>query len=166
MINFLLGFCSGVLSSAVVAYIVELATRKRLHNVAKRLKGTWIAHNMLDARTVDRSKPMKDSWSTLMTPKPWWRSCAADSHVLDISGDHVSNDGRLRHHEGYLTIDRVSPWLATRILCYTDSDEVSEQRIVISSKRDTLHVFPVVPLSGPKIPYDRHALCKREDSSG
>ncbi len=65
--------------------------------------------------------------------------------------------------QGYLTIDRVSPRLATRIVSYTDSDEVSEQRIVISSDGQTLHVFPVVPLSQPSISYDRHALCRRQD---
>lgn len=164
--EFLVGFFSGVLSSAAVAYFVELGTRWRLHREAKKLGGTWIAYDMLDGRTVDRSRPMKDSWPTVMTPKPWWRSCAACSHVLDISGDHASNDGRLRHHEGYLIVDRASPRLATRIVCYTDSDEVSEQRIVISSKGDTLHVFPVVPMSNPTISYNRHALCKREDPSG
>jgi hypothetical protein len=159
--GFLVGFFSGVLSSAFVAYFVELGTRWRLHGEAKRLKGEWIAHDMLDARTVDRSKPMKDTWPTVMTPKRYgW---AANSHVLDISGDHTSNDGTLRHMEGYLTIDRVSPRLATRIVYYTDSDEVNEQRIVISSDGQTLHVFPVVPLSQPTISYNRHALCRRPE---
>lgn len=165
MSEFLVGFFSGVLSSAAVAYFVELGTRWRLYCEARKLRGTWIAYDMLDGRTVDRSKPMKDSWPTVMTPKPWWRSCLADSHVLDISADHVSSDGRLRHHEGYLIVDRASPRLATRIVCYTDSDEVSEQRIVIGSKGDTLHVFPVVPQSQPTISYKRHALCRREDPS-
>jgi hypothetical protein len=163
MNNFLVGFFSGAISGALVAYFVELWTRRRLHGEAKRLKGTWVAHNMLDGRTVDRSRPMENTWATVMTPKPWWLSCAANSHVLDVSGDHVSDDGRLRHMEGYLTIDRVSPRLATRIVCYTDSDEVSEQRIVISSDGETLHVFPIVPLSKPAISYDRHALCRRPE---
>jgi hypothetical protein len=166
MANFLVGFFSGVLSGVLVAYFVELWTRKRLHAAAKQLEGEWIAYDMLDGRTIDRSEPMKNSWPTAMTPKPLWRCCAADSHVLDISADHVSSDGRLRHHEGYLIIDRASPRLATRIVCYADSDEVSEQRIVISSstgdskKPDTLHVFPVVT-AAPSISYNRHALLKR-----
>jgi len=166
MDNFGVGFVSGVLSSALVAYLVELWARKRLHAAAKQLEGEWIAYDMLDGRTIDRSKPMKDSWPTRMIPKPAWRCFAADSHVLDISADHVSSDGSLRHHEGYLIIDRASPRLATRIVCYADSDEVSEQRIVISSstgdpkKPDTLHVFPV-PTVAPSIKYNRHALCKR-----
>lgn len=159
MSGFFVGFFSGALSSAFVAYCMELGTRRRLHGAAKRLKGEWIAHNMLDGGTVDRSKPMEHTWATVLTPKPWWLSCAANSHVLDISGDHVSTDGRLRHMEGYLTIDRGSPRLATRIVCYTDSDEVSVQRIVISG--ETLHVFPIVPQSKPFISYDRHALCRR-----
>jgi len=163
MRNFLVGFFSGVLSSALVAYFVELGTRWRLHRAAKRLKGTWVAHDMLDGRTVDRSKPMKDSWPTVMTPKPSWRFWEADSHVLDVKADHVSNDGSLRHHEGYLIVDRTSPRLVTRIVCYTGSDEVKEERIVISSKGDTLHVFPVVPLSEPTIRYCWHALCKCEN---
>jgi hypothetical protein len=162
----LAGFFVGVLSSVFVVYFAELWTRKRLHGEAKRLEEAWIAHDMLNGGTVDRSKPMKDSWPTVMTPKPWWRSCAADSHVLDISADHVSTDGRLRHHEGYLIIDRVSPRLATRIVCYSDSDEVSEQRIVISPKGDTLHVFPVIPTSGPTILYNRHALCRSAKPAG
>ena len=166
---FSVGFVSGVLSSALVAYFVELWTRKRLHAAAKQLEGQWIAYDMLDGRTIDRSKPMKESWPTFMTPKPWWRCCAKDSHVLDISADHVSSDGQLRHHEGYLIIDRASPRLATRIVCYADSDEVAEQRIVISStvgdskKPDTLHVFPVVT-AAPSVSYSRHALCKRAPS--
>lgn len=162
MSEFLVGFLSGALSSALVAYIAELRTRFRLNREARKLGGTWIAHDMLDPRTVDRSKPMKDSWLTVMTPKTGLRAFGIDSHVLDISGDHVSSDGTLRHHEGYLIIDRASPELATRIVLYTDSDEVSEQRIIISSKRDTLHVFPVVTGSKPVISCDRHALCKRE----
>lgn len=155
----LVGFFSGVFSSALAAYFWELGTRRRLHGEAKRLKGTWIAHDTLDGRTVDRSKPMTKAWPTVMTPKP--HGWSADSHILDISGDDISDDGRLRHHNGYLVIDRASPRLATRIVCYTDSDEVSEQRIVISLKGDTLHVFPVAPPSGS--PYHRHALCKRDD---
>ncbi len=43
--------------------------------------------------------------------------------------------------EGYLTIDRMSPRLATRIVCYPDSDEGHDQRIVISADAQTLQVF-------------------------
>jgi hypothetical protein len=45
----LVGFFIGVLSSAFVAYFVELWTRRRLHGEAKRLEGTWIGYDMLDA---------------------------------------------------------------------------------------------------------------------
>lgn len=165
MSDFLIGFFSGLLSGVVVAFIVGLWTRVRLYREAKRLKGKWIAHDMmLDGRTVDRSRPMQGAWPTELVPKSWWRSCGPHSHVLDIKGEDVSNDGSLRHHEGYLIIDRASPRLATRIVCYTDSDEVSEQRIVISSKGDTLHVFPVAPSCNPAIAYNRHALCRQPAS--
>ena len=158
-VGLLVGFVSGVFSSAVAAYLLELRTRARLHDEAERLAGVWVAHDMLDGRTVDRSKPMKGSWPTVMTPRRrWW---GADSHILDISGDDISSE-RLRPHEGYLIIDRVSPRLATRIVCYTDSDEVSEQRIVISSNRETLHVFPV---TSPPGSYERHALCRKPKTS-
>jgi hypothetical protein len=154
-IGLLIGFVSGVFSSALAAYLLELRARGRLHDQAEQLAGVWIAHDMKDGRTVDRSKPMKGSWPTVMTPKAsrW----GADSHILDISGDEISGE-HLRPHDGYLVIDRVSPRLATRIVCYTDSDEVSEQRIVISSNGDTLHVFPVTSSPGS---YERHALCRK-----
>jgi hypothetical protein len=155
----LIGFVSGVLSSALAAYCWELRTRRRLFSEATRLEGKLIAHDMLDGRTVNRSKPMDKAWPTVMTPRRrWW---SADSHILDVSADHISDDGRVRHLEGYLIIDRASPLLATRIVLYTDSDEVSEQRIVISLNRDTLHVFPVVPPSDS--PYHRHALCRQDN---
>lgn len=146
----------GLLSGFIVVYLWELRTRHRLHAAAARLGGEWIAHNMVvgDGRRVDRSKPMENAWPTVMTPKRhWW---AEDSHILDIRAADIAGDGRLRPHGGYLIIDRVSPKLATRIIWYSDSDEVSEQRIVISLDEQTLHVFPRLPDD-----YHRHALCRR-----
>jgi|ERR1051326_6359090 hypothetical protein len=148
----LVGLVTGGLSSALVAYVWELRTRKRLHDQAEILEGRWIAHDMLDGRTIDRSKPMDKSWPTVMTPKPHWWS--VDSHILDIKADDISNTGGLRPHKGYLVIDRVCPWVAIRVIFYAESDEVAEQRILmdLDRDRDTLHVFPVAPA------YNRHAL--------
>lgn len=151
----LIGFLLGVVASILATLSWELWTRRQLHQVAKNLAGTWTAHEMLDGRTVDRSTLMKNAWPTIMKAKSC--SLSAASHILEINAADTSGEGGVRPHKGYLVIDRVRPWLATRIVFYSDSDEVSEQHIIISLDRKTLHVLPVAPLPSP---YNRHALCR------
>jgi len=59
-------------------------------------------------------------------------------------------------------VNRLCPRLATRIVLYEDSDEVCEQRIVISRDSETLYVFPIDTVATMGGPYKKHALCRME----
>jgi hypothetical protein len=145
-------FLLGVVAGVVASQLWEFITRWRLHRVASGLEGVWTAHEMLDGRTVDRARLMENAWPTVMKAKRF--PFSADSHILDIrAADTSTTTGLRRPHSGYLVVDRVAPWRATRIVFYGDSDEAFEQRILISLDGRTLHVLP---LPG----YNRHALCK------
>ena len=94
---------------------------------------------MPDGRNVDRAKRMEGAGGPIISHKSG--RCSADAHILCVKGEDKS-DGR--HHSGPLVIDPVFPRLATRILAYgAPSDEVVEQRIVISHDFKTLYIFPV-----------------------
>ena len=152
-----LGLFIGLLANKVTEYWA----RFRSYLVARKLKGKWTAHNMMDGRHVDRQTRMHGAGLTEIKPRSWWKACCSDSHVLDVSGEDTS-DGR--HHGGPLVIDPVCSWFATRIVLYSaPSDEISEQRIVISPDRKTLYVFPVATVATLGPGYRIHALCKQED---
>lgn len=154
----LIGFFAGIVASIVANKIWELVTRLRAHGIAKRLAGEWTEHNM-DGRNVGRQTEEPGAGLTLISAKPWWRAWVADSHVLDVSA--IDRDSK-RRHDGPLVVDPLCPRLATRIVLYADSDEISEQRIVIIRDFNTLYVFPVdtVATLGPSA-YHRHALCRK-----
>jgi hypothetical protein len=149
-----LGLPVGLLANKVTEYCARI----RSYKAARRLAGEWTAHK-LDGRTVDRQTPMPGAGLTVISARPWWKAWWSDSHVLDVSGEDIS-DGR--RHSGPLVIDTMCPRLATRIVPYSaPSDEICEQRIIISHDLKTLYVFPVdtVATLGPV--YDKHALCRR-----
>jgi hypothetical protein len=154
----LVGAALGIPVGLFVNELTEYLTRFRSHAAAKRLEGRWTAHNFLDGRNVDRQTQMSGAGLTVISAKPWWKACSADSHVLDVNAEDIS-DGR--HHSGRLVIDNVCPRLATRIVLYSaPSDEVSEQRIVVSHDFNTLYVFPVDTVATLGAVYGRHALCR------
>jgi hypothetical protein len=152
-----IGLALGLFTNKVTEYL----TRFRSYRTAKKLVGEWTAHNMLDGRHVDRHTPMPGAGPTEIKAQSWWMAWWPDSHVLDVSGADTS-DGR--HHRGPLVIDSICPRVATRIVLYdAPSDEVSEQRIVISQDLRTLYVFPVSTVATLGPVYPAHALCRKED---
>jgi hypothetical protein len=148
--NLLIGFLLGLLAR----YCWDLRARYRAYVEAKKLQGTWTAFNMLNDRQIDFSKTMEHAGPTVIAAKPHWWS--ANSHVLSVSAEENSN-GKVLHHDGYLVLDPFCPRLATRIVCYADSNEIAQQHIVLDANPDLLHVFPIA-LSPRGIRYDRHAL--------
>lgn len=152
------------LAAAVIGLLIGLLANKgteywarfRSYRVATRLKGKWTAHNMTDGRHVNRQTRMHDRL-TKIEPRPWYRACCSDSHILDVSAEDP--DGR--HHSGPLVIDPVCSWFATRIVLYSAMDEISEQRVMISPDRKTLYVFPLAAVSTLGPGYRIHALCKQ-----
>jgi hypothetical protein len=159
-VNFWAGVLLGFVFNLVATQFWELWKRFQAHAGAKKLAGTWVAHNMLDARNVDLSHPMPNAGLTVIRPKRHWWS--ANSHVLDVEAEDIGPT--LRRQSGSLVIDPVFPRRATRLVCYEDSHEISEQKIVISLDGRTLHVFPVdLAAAGVGIVYGRHALCKRDE---
>jgi hypothetical protein len=156
-VGLLLGFLLGFIGNILANHYWELRTRFRTHVTAKKLVGTWTAYNM-QGRVVD-STPMQGSGPTVISATPHWWS--ANSGVLQVSSRDTS-DGR--HHGGPLVIDPICPRLATRILIYdAPTDEVVEQRIIISHDFKTLYVFYVLAtfgLSAYRGP--AHVLCKDE----
>ena len=159
-VDFWAGLILGFLLNLVATQFWELWKRYQAHADAKKLAGTWIAHNMLDARNVDLAHPMPNAGLTVIKARPrWW---SVNSHVLDVEAEDVAPS--LRRQSGSLVIDPVFPRRATRFVFYEDSHEISEQKIVISLDGRTLHVFPVdLSAAGVGILYGRHALCKRPD---
>lgn len=145
-----IGFFVGLLANRITVYWARFQS----YQVARRLGGKWSAHNMADGRHVDR-RPMHDK-PTSIKPRPWYRACCSDSHILDVSAEDP--DGR--QHGGPLVIDPLCPWLATRIVLYFAMDEASEQRIIISPDWSALYVFPVAAASTLGSGYKVHALCK------
>jgi hypothetical protein len=150
----------GLLTGLFANKITEYLARFRSYLLARKLKGKWTAHNMLDGRHVDRQKPMPGAGLTEIKPRPWWRACSSDSHVLDVYGEDTS-DGR--RHSGPLVIDPLCSRFASRMVLYSaPSDEISEQRIVIGPDLKTLYVFPISAVATMGPVYRVHALCKHE----
>ena len=160
--QFWAGLGIGFFLNLVATQFWELWKRRQAHADAKKLEGTWIAHNMLDARNVDLAHPMPNAGLTVIRSKRrWW---VANSHVLDVVAEDVAPT--LRRQSGSLVIDPLFPRRATRLVCYEDSHEISEQKIVTSLDGNTLYVFPVdLSVAGVGIRYGRHALCRRPKDS-
>ena len=154
----LLGFLSGIVASIFANYYWELRGRFRAHANAERLVGKWTAYNV-HGRNVDTTAMPGAGLTEISCNK---HRLSADSHVLDVRSTDVSTEGSERHHSGNLVIDSRFPRLATRIDMYADSDEISEQRIVISRDFKTLYVFPVDTVATLGAVYGKHALRKEE----
>jgi hypothetical protein len=129
-----LGFLFGIAAN----HTFERWTVYRANRAAKRLAGEWTAHNLVagDPRSID-PQTMPGAGLTVISARPWWRR---DSHILDVYAQDL-NDGNVRHHHGWIAIDRDRPQRATRTIFYEDKDEIEEQRILVSDDGDTLHVF-------------------------
>lgn len=118
--------------------ISERWTLYRAHRAARKLAGEWVAYNYQsqDNRSID-SLPMPGAGLTVISARSWWRP---HSHVLDVYAQDI-NSGDVRNHHGWIAIDPARPQSATRTIFYYDSDEIEEQRILISDDGNTLHVF-------------------------
>ncbi len=150
-VGLVLAFLVGLFANKVTEYW----TRLQSWWAARRLRGKWTAHKLLNGRAVDRETPIPGS-DTEISAKPCWKDWGKDSHVLEVNGKDP--DGR--RHSGLLVIDTLCPRLATRIILYSaPSDEVSEQQIIISHDRKTLYIFPVDTAATMGAGYDKHALC-------
>lgn len=133
----LIGFFLGVVASLLANYVWDLRARYGAYKVARKLVGTWEAFN-IDGRTIDTT-PMPGA--TVVSSRRWW---AADAGVLDVRAqDNDASTGRTRRHSGTIVFDRANPWLATRILRYADSNEISQQRLQIDPDDcGIVHIFP------------------------
>ena len=117
-----------------------------------QLEGTWTAYNF-DGRDIEKNA-MPGAGETIVTSKEGRFS--SRSGVLDVQSKDTNKDtGRPRYHSGFIVIDRVLPWMATRIDRYDEEHEVSEQRIVRSTDPDVLYMFPNDSVSSTK--YGHHA---------
>ncbi|SRR5258706_15092595 len=150
----LLGFFAGIVASILANHYWELRARYRAYKAAGELVGTWEAYNM-DGRTVDNT-PMPGAGLTVVSSKPHWWS--ANSAVLDVRAQDIdASSGHTRDHEGHIVIDPAFPWLATRIDRYADSNEISEQRLVIGPDFSIVYVFPVATVATLGDVYRKHA---------
>ena len=116
----------------------------------------------MTGRTVDTT-PMPGAGLTIVSSKRHWWS--ADSAVLDVRADDIdAASGRKREHHGHIVIDPVFPWLATRIDRYVDSNEISEQRLVIGPDFNIVHVFPVATVATLGDVYGKHAWRRKRSA--
>ncbi|HEY9140179.1 MAG TPA: hypothetical protein VIN93_04770 [Bryobacteraceae bacterium] len=155
LVGALIGFPLGILASIIAAYLWDLMARFRANRAARKLVGTWGAYNIHD-RIIDAT-PMPGAGLTVVSlNRPW---CAADSGVLDVHAQDIDPaTGQTREHDGSIVLDPVKPWLATRILRYADSDEVSQQRLEIDlTDWNTVHVFPDATVATLGDVYGKHA---------
>ena len=136
----LIGFLAGIVASILANYHWDLRARRRAYKAARKLVGTWVAYN-IHGRTIDTT-PMPGAGLTVVSSKPhWW---AADSGVLDVRAQDIdASTGRTRKHDGTIVLDPANPWLATRIVRYADSNEISQQRLEIDPDDcNVVYVFP------------------------
>ncbi len=129
------------------------------HRAAKRLAGEWIAHNYQkdNPRSID-PQTMPGAGLTVISAKSWWQT---HSHVLDVHAQDLGLPelgSQIRNHHGWIAIDPGRPQRATRTIFYEDSDEIEEQRILISDDGNTLHVFDESADGGYN---KKHALRRR-----
>jgi len=153
MLSLLVALLSGIITSLVACGIAVLRERYRAHKDVQWLVGKWKAFNWPERHLT----PMENALQTCIESvhPPW----SARSAVLRVRGEEMA-DGKLRRHEGILTVDSAFPRVAKRIVCYLDSHEVSVQTIVIDREKQILYV-----VSPTERAYQRHALCK-EPCSG
>jgi hypothetical protein len=128
----------GLLLGLAANNIWERWTLYRAYRAARRLAGEWVAYNYKrdDNRSID-SQTMLGAGLTVISARSWWRP---HSYVLDVHAQDL-NSGQIRNHHGWIAIDPARPQRASRTVFYDDSDEIEEQRILISDDGDTLHVF-------------------------
>jgi hypothetical protein len=150
----LIGFFAGIAASILANYIWDLKTRLRAYKMAGRLIGTWEAYD-IHGRTVDPT-PMKGAGLTVVSSKPHWWS--ANSGVLDVRAKDIdAATGHTRGHDGHIVFDSASPWRATRIYRYADSNEISEQQLVVGEDFNIVYVFPVPAVATLGDVYGKHA---------
>ena len=151
-----LGFFLGLAANN----ISERWTLYRAHRDAKKLVGEWVAHNYQrdNPRSID-PQTMPGAGLTVISARSWWRT---HSHILDVHAQDV-NSGQVRNHHGWIAIDPARPQRATRTLFYEKSDEIEEQRILISDDGNTLHVSDE-SVGGGYSP--KHALRRRMSPVG
>ncbi|MGC9970249.1 MAG: hypothetical protein ABSE56_06645 [Bryobacteraceae bacterium] len=151
----LIGFLAGIVASILANYHWDLRARRRAYKAAGKLVGTWVAYN-IHGRTIDTT-PMQGADLTVVSSKPhWW---AADSGVLDVRAqDTDDSTGRTRKHAGTIVLDPANPWLATRIVRYADSNEVSHQRLEFDpADCNVVYVFPDPTVATLGDVYGKHA---------
>lgn len=138
MLEFWAGVGLGFVANIVATKVWELWTRWQAHNAARKFVGRWEGC-ALKGRSVD-TLPMKGAGLTVVSLR---HNClSAKSGVLDVWSEDFGDDGQARHHEGHIIVDPVTPWLATRIDRYVDSNEIAAQRLVISPDSNIVLCFP------------------------
>ena len=150
-----LGFFANILAN----HCWEFRARYRAYKSAGKLVGTWEAYKM-QGRTVN-TIPMPGAGLTVISfMTHWWSD---DSAVLNVrSQDIDEGTGHTRDHEGHIVIDPAFPWLATRIDRYADSNEISEQRLVIGKDFNIVYVFPVANVATLGDVYEKHAWRRKD----
>lgn len=152
-LGLLIGFPVGVLASILASHYWEYRTRYQAHAAAKKLVGSWRAHN-LQGRGVSKT-PMAGAGPTIVSLRSrWW---SADAGVLDFESQDVDAQGNRRIHGGRIVMDPKVPWMATRIDRYEDSHEVAQQHLVLSRDGSVVYVFPISGVSTPGAAYSPHA---------
>ena len=154
LIGALIGFFAGIVASIVANYIWDLGARWKACSAARRLVGSWVAYD-IHGRAIDTT-PMPGAGLTVVSSRSWW---GADSGVLDVRAEDIdASTGRTRKHDGTIVLDAVSPWLATRIDRYADSNEVSQQRLEVDpSDYNTVLIFPDPTVATLGDVYGKHA---------
>lgn len=156
LIGAAIGFFAGIGASVIASYLWELGARRKAYNAASKLVGTWVAYG-IQGRRIDTT-PMRGAGLTVVSLKHgWW---AADSRVLDVRSEDIDAvTGKKRTHDGAIVLNPATPWLAFRIDRYADSNEISQQQLLIDPNDcNTVLVFPdptIATLSGNV--YARHA---------
>lgn len=145
---------SGIITSVIAAFIWELRTRWKAHKSANVLIGDWEAYKT-EGRNI--TEPMEGAGLTVVSFKSPWR--AADSAVLSFwSEDVAEGTTKGREHKGTIVLDPRNPWLATRIHRYTDSNEISQQRLEINpDDPNIVYIFPDPTVATLGDVYGRHA---------
>jgi hypothetical protein len=151
--TFWAGVFLGFVASILANHYWDLRARYRAYRTAARLVGTWEAYNM-HGRKMDTT-PMPGAGLTVVSSKPHWWS--ANSAILDVRAQDIDANGHTRDHDGHIVIDPAFPWLATRIDRYADSNEISEQRLVIGQDFNIVYVFPVANVATLGDVYGKHA---------
>lgn len=155
-----LGFFAGIVASVIATYLWELGARYKAYQAARRLVGTWVAYG-IEGRRID-TKPMKGAGLTVVSLEHrWW---AADSRILDVRSEDIDDStGQKRKHDGAIVLNSANPWLAIRMDRYADSNEISQQQLLIDPNDcNTVLVFPDPAVATLGDVYARHAWRRQE----